>query len=157
MQLSPLFSKSLRLNLLIGLLFFHFGCSSSEKLESSLLESNLEQSSQLPPSSAAVNKEEIELFPDVKPKIVGGFKAANKEIDYPAELRKNRIEGEVILYFVVYTDSSIGEIIEIQNPHPKLVEEAKRVIRKLRFVPATKDGKAVNAVFEFKLTFKLQQ
>ena len=103
-----------------------------------------------------INKDDIELNPSTLPSIKGGLAALYKVLDYPVELRKAKIEGEVIFMFAVYIDGSIGEIVEISSPHPKLSEEVKRILKKVQFIPATKDDIIVNAVFTLKLTFVLQ-
>jgi len=139
-----------KLNLFILIILVSSLSCSSEK---SITNDSIQENSV---TNLEINKDDIELNPSTLPSIKGGLAALYKVLDYPVELRKAKIEGEVIFMFAVYIDGSIGEIVEISSPHPKLSEEVKRILKKVQFIPATKDDIIVNAVFTLKLTFVLQ-
>jgi TonB family protein len=125
-------------------------CSTNKPIETDFEQINSE-------STILINKDEIEDYPTTLPSIKGGIGALYKVLDYPAELRSADINGTVVFMFPVYIDGSIGDIIELSSPHSKLSEEVKRSLKKVKFIPATKDGILVNAVFPLKLTFALQK
>ena len=76
---------------------------------------------------------------DQWPMYPGGIEGVNKhvekELKYPKEAKKEKIEGRVVIRYVVQTDGSVGEIQVIESVHPLLDEEAIRVIKR---IPPTK-------------------
>ncbi|RQO32310.1 hypothetical protein DBR32_01485 [Taibaiella sp. KBW10] len=52
----------------------------------------------------------------------------SKAIKYPKEARRKKIEGRVIVAFVVEKDGSVGQLKVINSVHPLLDEEALRVV-----------------------------
>lgn len=63
----------------------------------------------------------------------------------------------------VYANFKIGtlgkvDVLKIRAPHPKLEEEAKRVIEKLpKFIPAKHKGKNVSIVYTLPIVFKVEE
>jgi len=77
---------------------------------------------------------------------------------YPAEARKHKMQGRVIVTAVVNTDGSVDtSSIEVTAPaYASLDAEARRVVSLTKFWPACRQGLAVRsrivAPFDFKLT-----
>ncbi|MDP0501625.1 MAG: energy transducer TonB [Verrucomicrobiota bacterium JB022] len=86
-----------------------------------------------------------------KPNMVG-----RPNIQYPLELKNQRVEGEVIVRFVVKADGSVGEIRVEKSDHPLFEEAVVRALRRLRFEPGQKDGKAVNVWVRQPFPFNLR-
>ncbi len=83
------------------------------------------------------------------PEFPGGAAALNRfrntNIGYPVEAMEKRIQGKVIVRFVVKKDGSIGKCEVLQGVHPLLDNEAIRLVKLLpKFKPGTIGGKPVN-------------
>ena len=94
------------------------------------------------------------------PRFPGGEAALMKyiksHIQYPAEALKNKIEGNVILQFVVDKTGNIGEVKVVRSLGKDLDKEAVRVIKSLpKFTPGRQNGKAVSVWYTLPVTFTL--
>lgn len=94
------------------------------------------------------------------PQFTGGFAAfgnyLSKNIKYPAEAKKAKIYGKVILSFTVNTDGSIEEIKVLSSPSPYLSNEAERVIAQSpSWQPATYFGIPVRVKYSVPINFNL--
>ena len=94
------------------------------------------------------------------PRFPGGEAALMKyiksHIQYPAEALKNKIEGNVILQFVVQKTGKIGEVKVVRSLDKELDKEAVRVIKSLpKFTPGRQNGKAVSVWYTLPVTFTL--
>lgn len=99
---------------------------------------------------------------DVYPAYPGGDMAlvnhCLRNMVYPAEAFVNKIQGDVIVSFIVDTDGSITDV-KVANPvHPALDAEAVRVVKTIpkKFSPGKKDGKAVKTTINLPVKFKLK-
>jgi protein TonB len=63
---------------------------------------------------------------------------------YPAELMRDRVEGTVTLYAVIFKDGSVGGVKVLRGVEEKLDESARVALAKWKFHPATKNGSAVD-------------
>ena len=80
------------------------------------------------------------------PRFPGGEAALMKYINTHLQTPKTqeRVQGIVILQFVVQSDGSIGEIKVARSLHPDYDKEAVRVVKSLpKFTPGRKNGQAV--------------
>jgi TonB family protein len=59
---------------------------------------------------------------------------------YSEEAKKKYIEGDVTLSFDVKTDSTVANIMVISGVGYGIDEEVKRLIQKLKFIPAMQNG-----------------
>lgn len=103
-----------------------------------------------------------EVFRDVDkmPEFPGGTTALlnylKYNVKYPTEAMRNRIEGRVVVAFVVNTDGSIcdAEIVKAINPY--LDKEALRVIQNMpKWNPGMKKGKPVRVKYTTPINFRL--
>lgn len=75
---------------------------------------------------------------------------------YPPELRRAGIEGTVVLEFHVRSDGTTAQITVTQSENPGFNEPAIRAIRKWRFEPGEKDGKAVTCRVRLPIPFRIR-
>ena len=103
-------------------------------------------------------------IPDtVDPPTYPGGKAAlsqflNENIKYPKEAEKAKIEGRVLVGFIVDVDGAISEARVEHSSHPLLDREALRVIRLMPSWNPAKEkasGKPVKVRYHLPVTFKL--
>lgn len=77
-------------------------------------------------------------------------------LNYPADARKNGIEGKVLLSFVVDEKGNIDNIQIIKSIHPSLDQEAIRVVKTMKgWNPGKRDGEPMRASFTLPVNFKL--
>ena len=80
----------------------------------------------------------------------------SENISYPRYAEKNRIEGRVIVSFVVQKDGSIAEIEVMDSPHELLSEEAVRVVKLMpNWIPGECKGEPAKVQFVLPIVFKL--
>lgn len=100
-----------------------------------------------------VEIEQLPTFPGGVYSLVD-FLSAN--IHYPAECEKAKIEGRVLVEFVVENDGSITSLVVKQSVHPLLDQEAMRVVSQMpRWFPATSDKGTVRVKYTVPISFKL--
>jgi TonB family protein len=63
---------------------------------------------------------------------------------YPPTLVAERVEGEVVLYGVIATDGSVGQIQIVRGVDDQLDENAKSALAQWKFRPATKAGQPID-------------
>jgi TonB family protein len=100
-------------------------------------------------------------LPEVMPEFKGGQQALVKflsdNISYPADARKEKVEGRVVLKFVV---DKTGHITNIENVKEsvdvRLVKEAIRVVSAMpAWTPGKDKGQPVDVSFTLPIAFKL--
>lgn len=74
---------------------------------------------------------------------------------YPKELQVNKIEGKVLVSFVINSEGNVVEI-EAKGPDKRLEFEAYRIISLLpKMVPGKQKGRPVRVPFIIPITYKL--
>lgn len=118
---------------------------------------------QKPQTVSADNLPDNALFVGVeqKPEFPGGDAALMKylsdNIRYPKNAHDNKIEGRVVISFVIQKDGTIGETKILRSVDPELDAEALRVVRSLpAFTPGKMNGKAVAVWYSLPIAFKLK-
>ena len=83
--------------------------------------------------------------------------AANPRPEYPLIARRMGMEGVVLLSVLVRRDGDVGDIdVQQSSGFPALDDAALRTVRsRWRFVPARKDGEAVDARVTVPIRFRL--
>ena len=85
------------------------------------------------------------------------FEYLSKNVKYPADAEKKKIEGRVLVTFVVNTDGSITDIEVVRKTFPSLDAEAVRVISGMpRWKPGEQKGQKVRVKYTVPLTFRLK-
>nr|MCU0329213.1 energy transducer TonB [Chitinophagales bacterium] len=99
-------------------------------------------------------------FVDIMPEFPGGEKALlnflSKHIKYPLYAVENKIEGTVIIEFIVKTDGSISNAEVLQDVKGGCSEEALRVVNSMpKWKPGMQNGIPVAVYFTIPIEFEL--
>lgn len=93
------------------------------------------------------------------PKLSGGKKAFReyiaKNLRYPPEALKNRVEGDVLLEVEVNDLGKVTDAKVINGPGYGCDEEALRLIKNMRFEKTRRQGVRVKSNFKTKINFQL--
>lgn len=73
---------------------------------------------------------------------------------YPPSLMRDRVEGTVILYAVIHSDGSVGEVKVLQGVDDRLDENARDALQKWHFRPGTKNGAPVDVEAVVRIPFR---
>jgi len=80
----------------------------------------------------------------------------SRKAKYPPEARKDKAQGIVFVQFIVEKNGSVSNPQVIQSVHPKLDEEALRVVGTLKgFTPGKQNGEAVRCYYQIPVPFVL--
>ena len=115
----------------------------------------------VPNDKPIVQEGEIFTVVEEMPQFPGGMGEAMrflaKNIRYPAEAQKAKIEGRVIVRFVVTRDGKVSDAEVVRGVSPVLDAEALRVIGLMPdWIPGKQRGKAVDVKFTMPIMFQLQ-
>jgi TonB family protein len=99
-------------------------------------------------------------FVEQMPEFPGGEKALmyflSKHIKYPPYALENKIEGTVLVEFVVKSDGSVSNTKVLKEVKGGCSEEALRVVNKMpKWKPGMQNGKPVNVNFRIPISFAL--
>ena len=102
-----------------------------------------------------IDYEEYAQFP-------GGDQACMKwladRIKYPKDCLKEKVEGRVIVNFIIEKDGSITDVKTWKSPHPSLSKEAERLVKAMpKWQPAAQGGKPVNSKYMLPIMFRLSE
>ena len=83
----------------------------------------------------------------------------SEHVVYPEEAAKNKIEGKVIVQFIIEKDGSVGEVKVARGVDKELDAEAVRVCKLLpKFSPGRNaDGEPIKIWYTLPITFKIQE
>ena len=120
------------------------------------------QSVQKVASSEIPTANEVFMVVENMPEFPGGMSACLKfladHVAYPKEAAEKKIQGRVIVQFVVMKDGSIANARVLRAVDPLLDAEALRVIGLMpKWKPGTQRGQAVNVKFTMPVTFRLNK
>ena len=95
------------------------------------------------------------------PAFPGGMEAMiqfiSSNIQYPADAKKQKVDGRVLVNFVVEKDGSITEVKVVKPTFPSLDAEAIRVVKAMpKWKPGYQNGKAVRVQFTMPINFSLK-
>jgi protein TonB len=74
---------------------------------------------------------------------------------YPAELRRAQIEGEVLVDFVVTSEGNVAKASAVRSSHRDFEAAAVAAVSKWKFAPGKKSGKPVNTHMQVPIGFSL--
>jgi TonB family protein len=74
---------------------------------------------------------------------------------YTEQARQNRISGTVVLKLLFSSDGSVGNIRAITALPYGLTDSAIEAARKMKFVPAVKEGKFVSVWMQLEYNFNI--
>ena len=97
---------------------------------------------------------------ETQPEFPGGMaelmKYLQKNIRYPQICKEQRVQGRVIVQFVVNADSTITDVNVIKPVNPYLDQEALRVVKAMpKWNPGKQRGEPVRVRFTLPVTFRL--
>lgn len=79
-----------------------------------------------------------------------------KSIQYPEDARKNKIEGDVVVQFIVTAQGKIESPKIVHSVSPSIDQEALRIVQNLPdFIPGTKNGVNTNTNYGLVIKFSL--
>lgn len=127
-----------------------------------------ETKEELPPvlladtKSGQDNDDAVFVVVESQPEYPGGMgelmKFLSKNIKYPVAAQQARVQGKVVVEFLVGTDGSISDIKVKRSVNPELDAEAVRVIGLMpKWRPGEQRGKAVSVRYEMPIVFRLQK
>lgn len=96
-----------------------------------------------------LNKEEPDEYPMVD------LAALQKSVVYPAVAKSNGIEGNVFIRAYVSKKGKVLKTIVDKTDNDVLTSSAVNAVKKAKFTPATKNGKAVNCWVSLPISFRL--
>ena len=81
----------------------------------------------------------------------------SRNIKYPTKAEENKIQGRVVIQFVVNKDGSVSDAKVVRSVDPELDKEALRVINTMpKWKPGMQRGKPVRVKFTVPVMFRLQ-
>lgn len=110
--------------------------------------------------STVSDKEKVYQVVEQQPSFPGGreelFKYLAYNVKYPIDAAKNKIEGRVLVTFVVEHDGSISNVNVANSVYPSLDKESIRVVRGMpKWIPGKANGKTVRVKYTIPITFRL--
>lgn len=113
-------------------------------------------------ATAPDNNNDVYVQVEKQPEFPGGETALmeflQKTMKYPEEAAKNKIEGRVVVSFVIEKDGSISNIEIMRSPHKLLSEEGIRVIKNMpKWEPGTQRGEKVRVKYVLPISFRLNK
>ena len=110
------------------------------------------------PKDTEAPEDQVFTVVEEMPQFPGGMaecqKFLAKNLNYPVELQKAKVEGRVIAQFVVGKDGSISNVSIARSVHPELDAEAIRVIKMMpKWTPGKQRGKNVAVKFTIPIAF----
>jgi protein TonB len=111
-------------------------------------------------AQATSKEDEVVVVADEMPSYPGGAKALldeiYKSITYPEDAVSNRIEGKVIVRFIITKEGKAVQPSISKGLYPSIDKEVLRVISRLqKFNPGKIGGNPVNVYYAVPITFKL--
>lgn len=146
--------------------FCFISCSSTKKIQSSQISQNNEQSErivEIPTTSDEKIDESIftvveqpASYPDGG--MDGFYKYVSKNMVYPEEAKKMKIEGRVFVVFLVDKEGKITNVQTVKGIGGGCDEEAERLLRECQnWIPAKQRGKPVKVRMNIPIMFKLKK
>lgn len=98
----------------------------------------------------------VEQLPEFPGGIVMFMKWLTRNLRYPQQAQQQKIQGKVVVSFIVNKDGSIASPTIVKSASPLLDREALRVIRMMpRWKPGLEDGKPCRTMFAIPVNFVL--
>ena len=94
------------------------------------------------------------------PEYPGGMQAMiaflQTNMKYPEDAAKQKVEGRVMVQFIVETDGSISDVHVAKQVFPSLDAEAIRVVQAMpRWTPGKDKGKVVRVKYNLPIVFRM--
>jgi len=102
-------------------------------------------------------EEDFVTFLPVMPQIIGGQKALYDKIIYPEIAKRIKIEGRVMVEFIIDKQGNVTDPKIVRSVHPELDKELLRVIKLVKFSPGVQNGSLVKVKMYQSVNFKLKR
>jgi TonB family protein len=81
---------------------------------------------------------------------------ATRKVDpaYPMQLMRENVSGTVILYAVIHSDGTVGDVRVLRGVDERLDRFASQALAQWKFDPATKNGQPVDVEATFQIPFR---
>lgn len=111
---------------------------------------------QTPVSKDSIVLTTVQQLPEFPGGIVEFMKWLTRNLQYPVLAQKQKIQGKVIVSFIVNKDGTISNPKVDRSVDPLLDREALRVVKKMpRWKPGIMDGKVCRTMFAIPINFQL--
>lgn len=105
------------------------------------------------------NNQKVYEHSEVMPEYPGGMSAMveflSKNAKYPKDAAKQKVEGRVLVWFVVETDGSLTDVKVAKKVFPSLDAEAVRVVKTMpKWTPGKHNDQPVRVRFALPIVFK---
>ena len=115
-----------------------------------------------PASTQEKKKDEVYVAVEQMAEFPGGQSELMKflfmNVRYPENEKKNKVQGRVIVKFVISKDGKVTDPQVIRGVDPALDAEAIRLVKAMPdWIPGKIDGKPVDSYFNLPITFKIQE
>ncbi|WP_412068224.1 TonB family protein [Rubrivirga sp. IMCC43871] len=107
-----------------------------------------------PPTRSVADGEILEAA-EVQPMLIGGMEALQRRVVYPESARREGVQGQVVIEFVVDEEGRVVDPDVLRSPAPVLARAALAAVRGSRFTPGSQDGLPVKVRFAVPITFRL--
>jgi protein TonB len=115
---------------------------------------SVDSTSVIDPGAGGGFIEQMPNFPGGEEKLL---KFISKNLIYPENAKKEKIEGRVICRFIVNRDGSVSDIKVVRSLDTSCDTEAIKVLKLLpKFIPGKQNGKNVRVWYTIPITFKLE-
>lgn len=108
------------------------------------------------PIPEPVIRDEIFVVVEEPPVAIGGLEGIQSRVVYPETAIRARVEGRVLVQFVVGVDGLTRDFEILRSVCPACDEAAIEAIRNTRFEPGYQRGQAVPVRLSIPITFRLQ-
>jgi protein TonB len=92
---------------------------------------------------------------DQLPSPVGGIAAIANNVVYPPSAKENKIQGKVVVKAVINAQGNVVSTTVEKSLNPECDKSAEVAIKKTKFNPGIKNGKAVESEVTIPVMFKL--
>jgi len=101
--------------------------------------------------------EVVEQMPEYPGGMMAMMEFLQDNMKYPADAEKQKVQGKVMVSFIVETDGSISDVKVMKNVFPSLDAEAIRVVKAMpHWTPGKQKGKVVRVHFSLPIAYRLK-
>jgi len=86
---------------------------------------------------------------------VGGIEQIAKNVVYPASAKESKLQGEVLIKTTINENGDVSSTEVVKSLEKECDNAAADAIKKTKFTPGIKDGKAVESKITIPVRFKL--
>ena len=102
------------------------------------------------------DEEAVFVIVEDMPELVGGMASLYERVAYPQMAKQARVEGKVIVGFIVDREGNVVDPAILRSVHPLLDEAALDAVRELRFRPGRQRDRPVAVRMSLPIVFRLR-